>query len=135
MTKPKEIYSAYDSGHLSEIRSQAARGAAIVCLDFWLERELRKNDIPCVPLRDFVEEEVETGAWWVLDQDIAREWYRLPAMRFFEHDDIRIAEALEPSATIGLVPLIDEVEVLGLPAAKVISQEQAVVRPATEAFR
>ncbi|MFZ1075039.1 MAG: hypothetical protein WAN50_01565 [Minisyncoccia bacterium] len=75
---------------------EAHPNAPIICIDFWVERELEKKGIKFTSLRDFEPAEETEEEWWVLAQDIAREWYRLPAMRFFEYKGINIGEALEP---------------------------------------
>lgn len=71
-------------------------GAQIVCVDFWAEQELIRTGIPFISMRTLLAPEHDEEAWWVLAQDVAREWYRLPALQFFEHEGIRIGEALEP---------------------------------------
>lgn len=91
-----EIFVAYEAWHVDLARTHAKGGATIVCLDFLVERELKKQNIPHVSLRDIVDSETGEEEWWVLAQDIAREWYRLPAMKFFEYGGIRIAEVIEP---------------------------------------
>lgn len=96
MTDQIEIYIAYDLWHVEEAISYSARGTTIVCLDFWVERELEKKNIPCISLRDVIDGETGAEKWWLLAQDVAREWYRLPSMKFFEYRGIRIAEAIEP---------------------------------------
>ncbi len=95
---PNEIYIAYESGHIGEARLRVERGATLVCIDFFVERELLKKNIPFVSLRDIMagETDADAEAWWLLSHEIAREWYRLPAMKFFEYEGIRIAEAPEP---------------------------------------
>lgn len=90
-----KIFIAYGTGHVDKALSQAERGTIILCLDFLTEREFKKKNIPFISLRDFVDSETEEE-WWALAHEIAREWYRLPAMKFFEYDGIRIAEAPEP---------------------------------------
>ena len=97
MKDPREIYVIYESSQASEARQEAERGVTILCLDYWVERELKKNNISCASLRDVIDAETGAEEWWLLAQDIAREWYRLPAMKFFEHKGIRIAEFLEPT--------------------------------------
>lgn len=97
MQMQKEICIIYDSSHIDEVFARANRtGATIVCLDFWVGRELQKRGISFRASRDFMETKDTEEEWWVLAQEVSREWYRLPAMKFFEHKGIRIAEALEP---------------------------------------
>jgi len=96
MAKQKEVFIAYEPWQSESARRYAQGGATIVCLDFLLERELAKERIPYVSLRDIIDSEADEEGWWLLAQEVAREWYRLPAMQFFQHDGIRIAEALEP---------------------------------------
>lgn len=98
MMRKGQLVFIYELNQLSEVLGylEAHPSAQILCLDFWVERELMKKNIPCISLRDFMPEEDAEEEWWLLAQDIAREWYRLPAMKFFEHDGIRIGEALEP---------------------------------------
>ena len=95
---PDEIYIVDESGHIDEARVRAERGATLVCIDFFVERELMKKSIPFVSLREVmaVETDADAEAWWVLSHEISREWYRLPTMKFFEYEGIRIAEAPEP---------------------------------------
>ena len=96
MTEPEELFIVYELWHIDEARARGARGTAIVCLDFLVERELTKERIPYISLRDIVDSETETEEWWLLAQKVAREWYHLPAMKFFEHGGIRIGEVVEP---------------------------------------
>lgn len=103
---PHEIYIiTYESGSVDDAREQAERGAAVVCTDFFVERELTKKNIPFVSLRDIIDTTTGGETWWELSHQIAREWYRLPAMKFFEYDGIRIAEAPEPAMGIYLARL------------------------------
>lgn len=93
----KEICIIYDSSHIDEVHARAnLTGATIVCLDFWVGRELKKRNISFISLPDLKIPEDTEEEWWVLAQDVAREWYRLSSMEFFEYDGIRIGEALEP---------------------------------------
>src|SRR3989344_8112619 len=96
MTDHNELFIAYEPWHIEEACARAARGGKVVCLDFLVEQELKKKNISCISLRDVVDAETGEEAWWLLAQDIAREWYRLPAMKFFEHGGIRIGEVVEP---------------------------------------
>lgn len=93
----KEIFIAYESAHIDEARARAERGATVVCLDFWVELECKKTGVPCVSMQDMLDGAMAEEAWYVLAHEVAREWYRLPAMKFFEYDGIRIAEAPEPA--------------------------------------
>ncbi|MFA6315442.1 MAG: CDP-glycerol glycerophosphotransferase family protein [Candidatus Paceibacterota bacterium] len=90
------IFIAYESGHLEEAEKKSKDGTTVICLDFLLERECKKRNISFIPLRNFVDSETGEEEWWKLSHDIAREWYRVPGMAFFQHRDIRIAEAPEP---------------------------------------
>lgn len=91
-----EIFVAYEPGHSDEARLRFESGITIVCLDFLTELELKKRSVSFVSLRNLAIPESEEEAWWMLAHDIAREWYRLPAMNFFEYDGIPVAEAPEP---------------------------------------
>ena len=91
-----EIFIAYEVRHIEEARSRVEGGAAVVCLDFWIEQELTKRHIHLVSLRDVLDSETGIGEWWALSNTIAREWYRLPAMQFFKHKDIPLGEVVEP---------------------------------------
>ncbi len=96
MTEPKELCIAYELWHVDLARAHAARDATIVCLNFLVERELIKKGVPCVSLRDVVIPEHTEEEWWLLAQEVAYKWYHLPAMKFFEYNNIRIAEVVEP---------------------------------------
>lgn len=96
MTGQKELYIIYESWQIDSARSHVARDATIVCLDYVVEQELKRENIPCISLRDVVDAETGEGEWWLLAQDVAREWYRLPSMKFFEYGGIRIGEVVEP---------------------------------------
>lgn len=96
MTESNEIFIAYEAWNVEEACSQATRGTTVVCLDFWVERELKKKNISYVSLRDIIDAETGIEEWLLLAQKIAREWYRLPAMKFFEYGGIRIGEVPEP---------------------------------------
>ncbi|TSC70227.1 MAG: Type 12 methyltransferase, partial [Parcubacteria group bacterium Gr01-1014_49] len=94
----KEVFIAYESGHVDEACEQAGRGATIVCLNFLVGRMLDKKKIPYIPLPDIIEaDSKEEVAWWELSHRIASEWYRLPAMKFFEYEGIAIAEPPDPT--------------------------------------
>jgi hypothetical protein len=96
--KGKQFIVVYDTDHLPEVPGYVEEhpGAQVICLDFWIERELEKQHISYISLRELAIPEDTEEEWWLLAQEVAREWYRLPAMQFFKYDDIRIAEALEP---------------------------------------
>lgn len=96
MTESSEICIAYGLWHIDEARTHAARGMTIVCFDSLVERELTKENIPCISLRDVIDSETGEEEWWLRAHEVAREWYRLPAMKFFKYRDIPIGEALEP---------------------------------------
>lgn len=74
----------------------AQHGGHVVALDFWVEKELIKRGAPYIARREFFDPGGAEEEWWLLAQDIAREWYRLPHMKYFQHSGVRIAEALEP---------------------------------------
>lgn len=102
MTESNKTFLIYESGNVDEARARANRGVTVVCLDFFVECELQKRNIPFVSIRDIllsvesIEAETIEEEWYVLAHEVAREWYRLPAMNFFEHNGIRLAEAPEP---------------------------------------
>lgn len=98
MNKGESLALVYEFSHIPKTLEylKAHPGARVVCLDFWVERELQNRNVPFVSLKELAISERTEEEWWVLAQDIAREWYRLPALQFFEHDGIRIAEAMEP---------------------------------------
>lgn len=93
---PRELFIAYESEHINEARSRAEAGATIIVLNFLVERELKERSILHVSLRDIIDMRAEEGDWSILSHEVAREWYRIPAMSFFVYEDIRIAEAPEP---------------------------------------
>lgn len=101
MTEPRDLFIVYDLWQVDLARSHMARGIMVVCLNFLVEQELKKQNIPHLSLRDIVDSDTGEEEWWLLAQEVAREWYRLPAMKFFEHGGIRIAEAIEPIMMIG----------------------------------
>ena len=80
----------------------ATPGTRVACLNFWLERELTSRSIDFISLGDYSPDYERAGEITTAVRDAAREWYRLPAMRFFEHKDIRIGEAFEPMVDIYL---------------------------------
>lgn len=96
MSSPAKIFIAHEYDNLEEACARAHAGETIVCLDFSVGRYLEQKGIPFVSLRDIVDSESEEEKWWVLSHQIAREWYRLPGMKFLEYHGIRIAEAPEP---------------------------------------
>lgn len=96
MTEPAELFIIYEPWQVDEAALRVARGARMVCLDFLVERELKKKNIPFISLREVIPTEAGEEEWWLLIQEIAREWYRLPAMKFFEYSGIRIGEVIEP---------------------------------------
>lgn len=93
---PREIFIVYEYGHLDKVKERIKDDGTTICLDFLLERECAKRQIPFIPLRNLVDAETGEEKWWELSHEISREWYRLPAMEFFQHRGIRIAEAPEP---------------------------------------
>lgn len=92
----RECFVVYDSSHVDEARRHMEQGAAIVCFDFLAERGLKERSVPFVPLPAVIDFQPMEEEWWRLSHDIPREWYRLPAMRFFEYHGIRLAEPPEP---------------------------------------
>lgn len=93
----KEIFIAYEFGHVDEACKRSECGATIVCLNFLVGRMLDKKNVPHVPLPEIIEANTkEEEEWWKLSHDIVREWYRLPAMDFFTYESIRLAEPPEP---------------------------------------
>src|SRR3989344_175947 len=100
-----EIYVTYEIGHIDEAREKARCGTTVVCFNFFVECELKKQNIPFVSLREVIDTTTGGEEWLLLSYEVAREWYRLPAMKFFEYDDIRIFEAPEPTMEMYLARL------------------------------
>lgn len=92
----KEIFIASELKHVDEACLQSELGKTVLCFDYLADLELARKNVPHLSLTDFVDLEEDAEKWWKLSHEIAREWYRLPAMKFFEYDGIRIAEAPEP---------------------------------------
>ena len=90
------IFIVYEIQNIDEARQRSEDGEKIICLNFLLECECKRKNIPFIPLRNFVDSETGEEEWWKLSHDISREWYRLPSMDFFKHKGIRIAEVPEP---------------------------------------
>lgn len=67
----------------------------VLALDFWVEQGLKENGIKFESSHPYLPGEEEQNALFEQAQTIAREWYRIPEMAFFEHEGVRIAEALE----------------------------------------
>lgn len=99
MAEINEIFVAYEPWQTDQAREQGQKGATTVCLDYLVERKLERENIPFVSMLNFIDSETGAEEWWLLAQEVAREWYRLPAMKFFEYKSIRIGEALEASMT------------------------------------
>ena len=100
-----EIYVTYEIGHIDEAREKARCGTTVVCFNFFVECELKKQNIPFVSLREVIDTTTGGEEWLLLSYEVAREWYRLPAMKFFEYDGIRIFEAPEPTMEMYLARL------------------------------
>jgi len=116
------ILIIYELGHLAEARLYAEQGIAIICLDYWIECELKKNKIQYVSLEEIVRQargenaknlENEEG-WYAISHAIAREWHRTPAMKFFEHAGIRIAEVYQPIMEAAIARLMYYVHIFEL---------------------
>lgn len=90
------IFIVYEIQHINEAKKRADSGDGIICLNFLLECECKRKNIPFTPLRNFVDAETGEGEWWKLSHDISREWYRLPSMDFFQYKGIKIGEVTEP---------------------------------------
>ncbi|MBI4065716.1 CDP-glycerol glycerophosphotransferase family protein [Candidatus Kaiserbacteria bacterium] len=90
------MFIAYELGHVDDACKHAQNGATVVALDFLVGLELKKRNIPFIGARDFCNTGNSEEYWWLIAQNVAREWYRLPAMKFFEYENIRIGESLEP---------------------------------------
>lgn len=90
------MFICYEMGQIDEACAWAQRGGAVVAFDFFVECELQKRGISVVSPQEFLRDDTGEEKWWELSQSIAREWYRLPAMSFFQYRDISIGEALEP---------------------------------------
>lgn len=91
-----KLFIVYDSAHVEEARRAAVGGATVICFDFLAERGLKEHGVPFVPLSTVIDFQPAEEEWWHLSHDIPREWYRIPAMRFFEYHGIRLAEPSEP---------------------------------------
>jgi hypothetical protein len=88
----------YEPGQVDDVASyvQTNPGATVISLDFWAERALKQKGIPCRSSTQYCPLMEDHTALLEQAETIAREWYRLPQMAFFEYRNIRIAEALEP---------------------------------------
>ena len=100
--KEEDILVVYDKEQASATKAYIATHptARVVCVDSWAERALSEVDVPFSSLK--AADTDDEGMWWVMAQDAAREWYRLPAMSFFSHTGIPIGEALEPMLAVYL---------------------------------
>ncbi|MCC6290745.1 CDP-glycerol glycerophosphotransferase family protein [Candidatus Nomurabacteria bacterium] len=92
----KEIFVVSELRHIDEACLQSGRGKTILCFDYLVEQELIKKNVPHLSATDFADREGGEEEWWKLSHQIAGDWYRLPTMKFFEYQSIRIAEAPEP---------------------------------------
>lgn len=91
-----KIHVVYDPSHITDAREAHLRGETILCLDFWLEQELIKGQIPFVSVQKYIDSEKDVGLWWLRSHEISREWYRLQALSFFQYRGIALGEVVEP---------------------------------------
>ncbi len=96
MGTTKTLLFAYEPEQVEAIAAYAREHSAqIVAMDFWVERLFEKRGLNFVSAGDYLPSSAEQDALFEKAQTIAREWYRIPEMAFFEHNGIRIAEAME----------------------------------------
>lgn len=92
----KNVFIVYELGQIDEASKVDKKNTSVICLDYLLEEECRKRNIPFLPLRNFVDAETDEEKWWKLSHDIPREWHRLSSMEFFRYRNIPVGEAPEP---------------------------------------
>ncbi len=93
-----DLVFVYEQGHIpAAVQLLHERPSLnIVALDFWIEKELLRRNIPFLPLSSFGIPAEERGGLLTYAQTLAREWYRLPEMSFFKYNGISIGEVFEP---------------------------------------
>lgn len=69
----------------------------VVALDYWTERELIAHGIDHLSVAQYLPSAQASDELFSRAQSLAHQWYRIPAMSFFEYQGIPLAEALEPN--------------------------------------
>lgn len=105
-TSSSSLFVAYDLEHIEMAVEHAVRGGEIVSLNFWVERALTRRGVAYRSYRDYQLSNVDDEPLATVAQTVAREWYRIPELRFFEHKSIPLGEALESGFGIYLGRLI-----------------------------
>ena len=98
MTTKNEIVLIYEMTQIETVVSYVrARKTTptVISLNFWAERELVKRGIAVSPLTDYYKTWADFGDLLARMEDVAREWYRLPEMSFFQHKGLSIGEMIE----------------------------------------
>jgi hypothetical protein len=84
----------------------------VIALDFWAGRALKKIGVESIPLSEYCVPYEDLSALLTQSEDVAREWYQLPVMHFFQHRNIPLGEAVEPAIDSYLQQLLYQIHTL-----------------------
>lgn len=93
----KELIVLYERGQTDTVLAYVRdkKGAEIIVLDYWMERELQGRGVVVRPLTDYVPSWMDFSALHTVMEQTARQWHRLPEMSFFKHKGLALGESAE----------------------------------------
>ncbi|KKU56256.1 MAG: Methyltransferase type 12 [Parcubacteria group bacterium GW2011_GWA1_47_11] len=105
-SRTQSLFVAYDLEHVGAAVAHAAAGGEVLAVNLWAERALKARGITVHSYAECRKPDADEAPLMAAVQAAAREWYRIPAMRFFEHKGIPLGEALEPALEAYLARLM-----------------------------
>lgn len=102
----RALFIAYDLEHIEAAVAHVRSGGEVLCINFWVERALAQRGIAYRSYADCQSTHQDNEPRMTAAQVVAREWYRVPEMRFFRHKNVSLGEALEPGFAIYLERLL-----------------------------
>src|SRR3989338_6897758 len=98
----KELVILYEQGQIDTVLAYVRdkKGAEIIALNYWMERELQSRGVVVRPLTDYVPCWRDFSALHTAMEQTARQWHRLPGMSFFKHRGLSIGESAELMVSI-----------------------------------
>ena len=93
----KTLLFIYEPEQVDEVvaYTRAHPETKIIALDFWTERALQGKGIESESITKYCPPWEDRRNDLARAQTIAREWYRIPEMSFFEHAGIRLGQSVE----------------------------------------
>jgi len=94
----KEIIIVYERGQIDAIEQyvkERASNVLVIALNYWVEQDMRARGITVSPLTDYCKPWVHAPDIVWKAETIARQWYRLPELSFFQYKNLSLGEMLE----------------------------------------